>query len=65
MKVWIARDKDKTLAIYSGRPGLSPKKEFFITGNSEDEAFLVPKADPLGEGVTFENSPQEIELVRG
>lgn len=62
MKLWIARDEDGDLFLYNQKPSIlrtgaepwdcfqAPNKEFLNISNE-----LFPK-------VTFENSPQEVEL---
>lgn len=57
MKLWIARDKDGELWLYDTEP---IKNEIFF----DVEAFAVRvKLRPtLFPEVTFENSPQEVEL---
>lgn len=56
MKIWIARDKTGTLAIYKDIPakceyGFLPFNNSYITINRN----LFPS-------VTFENSPQQVEI---
>ena len=63
MKLWIARDEDGDLFLYNQKPYIlktrvdpwdcfqAPNKEFLAIPNE-----LFPE-------VTFENSPQEIELT--
>lgn len=62
MKLWIARDEDGDLFLYNQKPSIlkngvdpwdcfqAPNKEFLAIPNE-----LFPE-------VTFENSPQEIEI---
>jgi hypothetical protein len=64
MKVWIARDSDGDLYVYEYKPKLSTNRRFFTCRDINDDCFEVAKDDPIGEGITFENSPQEIELVK-
>ena len=62
MKLWIARDRDedRTLCVYNNKPKLSEEVsglwvcDKFTTVNT-----LSPDYFPE---VTFENSPQEIEI---
>jgi hypothetical protein len=67
MKVWIARDSDGDgeIYVYEDKPKLSASGRFFVGSSPGEYCFEIPKKDPIGEGITFENSPQEIELVRG
>ncbi|MEE9356455.1 MAG: hypothetical protein V3U75_12770 [Methylococcaceae bacterium] len=64
MKVWIARAKNGALSVF---PGMKPKKfGDYWEGRKQTYNFMVVENDndPIGEGVTFENSPQEIELTK-
>lgn len=56
-KMWIARDKDGTLCIYKGKP--SRYEGFFDNGTNYSTIYLESKLFPE---ITWENSPQEIEL---
>lgn len=65
MKLWIARDPDYSLSIsnckliYAGLiTGWTPSKEYY----NDDTSFHVYIDDKLFPEVTFENSPQEVEL---
>ena len=64
MKVWVARDKNKRLCIFSKKPKLASGRRFFMCSSPGDECFAINHDDPLGEGVTFENSPQQVELIK-
>lgn len=65
MKLWIARDENGELWIFDKKPILVPKDESYSYGffdlckdgewNNKLNASLFPE-------VTFENSPQEVEL---
>lgn len=60
MKMWIARNSDNTLELFKIKP-----KSFYEEGIGQywgggNGLFL--RADSFPE-VTFENSPQEVELV--
>lgn len=64
MKLFIARDKDGTLCLYDKEPKLSEEIEgVWVCGQYGDE-FINIVALPSEDfpEVTFENSPQEIEL---
>lgn len=63
MKVWIARDRDESLNICTHKPQLSVNKKYWLVA-SVGHYIQMHCHDPLGEDITFENSPQEIELVR-
>ena len=57
MKLWIARDKDGTLYVSEEKPQLYV--DYFDT---ELGTFYSEIPSNLFPEVTFENSPQEIEL---
>ena len=59
MKLWIARDMDDTLWLSEGEPYLKEEKGewHFRIGN-----YMILSKEQFPE-VTFENSPQEVELV--
>ena len=60
MKLWIARDEDRTLCVYNNKPTLSKEVnglwvcDKFTTVNTLSSDYFPD--------VTFENSPQEVEL---
>ena len=58
MKLWIARDKDNTLIIFQSKPLLDNKCNWYEILN--EDFMLIPEY--LFPEVTFENSPQEVEL---
>jgi hypothetical protein len=57
MKLWIARDKNGELYLYNTRP---KKLSRFFGYNSGYDSMLLDES--LFPEVTFENSPQEVEL---
>ncbi len=60
MKLWIARDADDTLVLYKTKPW----KRTHIDYNNEfdcDDDFLTIDGKLFPE-VTFENSPQQVEV---
>lgn len=60
MKLYVARDANGELWIYDHKP-IKIKSAFHTDINSEDcSAFQLP--DWFLPEVTFENSPQEVEL---
>lgn len=65
MKLWIARDKSGHIALYKEKPYM--RYDFFTNSclwyydNTSGDYMLLPN-DCLPE-VTFENSPQEVEIV--
>lgn len=58
MKIWIARDKDGMLYLYEDEPKLAYSNAHYFEANSE--CYDLPLG--LFPEVTFENSPQEVEL---
>lgn len=56
MKLWIARDKDGLLYLYDKMPA-KHSEFFYYTGYNE-----IRLDDSMFSEVTFENSPQEVEL---
>lgn len=63
MKLWIARDLDSTLCLYGKKPKLSEEIEGVWVCSQYDELVnVVALPSEYFPEVTFENSPQEIEL---
>lgn len=52
--VWIARDKDGTLAIFKNKPILDTDNDWYSKGK-----FSIVNKDMFPE-VTFENSPKQL-----
>lgn len=60
MRLWIARDEDKFLGLYRTQPILNKERDRY---NEEwDGDYISSLAKSFFPEVTFENSPQEIEL---
>lgn len=59
MKLWIARDKDGMLYLYENKPKIA-----YSNANYFDDDNGVCYNLPIGlfPEVTFENSPQEVEV---
>ena len=57
MKLWIARDKNGTLALFDDVP---KQKDGVFYDPFYDTVWILPKEE--FPEVTFENSPQEVEL---
>jgi hypothetical protein len=57
MKLWIARDKDGYSQLYAEKP---IKKDWYFQCVPFTEKFTI--SHRLFPEVTFENSPQEVEL---
>ena len=63
MKLWIARDKSKSLWLYYDKPVLLPIDNSQYSPFLGDKDILVCELeDTLFPEVTFENSPREVEL---
>lgn len=61
MKLWIARDKNGTLCVFSYKPELYP--EYGNIWGLEDAFYKCIELDSrLFREITFENSPQQVEL---
>ncbi len=58
MKLWIARDKDNELRIFTSKP--YQRYGIFRTEYNNDD-FIFIDSEKFPE-VTFENSPMEIEF---
>ena len=62
MKMWIARNADGILFLYVNKPSLDSNDNMYYTdGDMEDDYLNIDKE--FFPEVTFENSPQEVELV--
>lgn len=57
MKVWVARDKTNDVWFYKEKPHYNMER-----GKFEGKLILMPIEDEIFLEVTFENSPQEVEL---
>ena len=58
MKLWIARDKNNGLYLYTRLPSLDYYGTLF---NADHDEYLMLDEDSFPE-VTFENSPQMVEV---
>lgn len=58
MKLWIARDRDNDLRVFTSRP--YQRNGIFRTEFDNDD-FIFINSD-MFPGLTFENSPQEVEI---
>lgn len=57
-KLWIARDKDGSLYLYSKKP-IKDERMFVTHGGTLDVLQLDKNSHPE---ITWENSPQRIEI---
>lgn len=63
MKFWIARDKDDFLCLYSKEPKLSEEIDgVWVSGQYGMPVEVITLPSKMFSEVTFENSPQELEL---
>lgn len=61
MRLWIARDFDGVLNLYVTKPSLdSNDNMYYADGDMEDDYLNIDKE--LFPEVTFENSPQQVEI---
>lgn len=63
MKLWIARDKDGDLYVYQNKPIKRGLAGLFECQCENEEAEKIEDLHYLFPSVTWENSPQEMELV--
>ena len=57
MKLWIARNENGSLWLFNRKPFLD---EYWVAQGDDAKAYVID--DELFPEVTFENSPQEVEL---
>lgn len=62
MKMWIARDEDGLLNLFFDEPPYKWIDHDIVTWVNDSKNFDVNLDDSLFPEVTFENSPQEVEL---
>lgn len=60
MKLWIARDKDKSLFLYLNRPIIND--DTFTVDWDKPYWWDAQLTDDMFPEVTFENSPQQVEI---
>lgn len=61
MKLWIARDFDGILNLYVDKPLLDSNANMYYLDSNMEDYYLNIDADSFPE-VTFENSPQQVEI---
>ena len=59
--VWIARDKDGTLAMFKNKPILGIDNAWYCKDDNDD--FSIVNQDMFPE-VTFENSPKQLIIKK-
>ena len=64
MKLWIARDIDNILVLFLNKPVCSDSGIWYVPFDSglNPISAIIAKDKTLFPEVTFENSPQEVEL---
>ena len=63
MKLWIARDKDGCLCLYSKKPKLSEEIEgLWVCSQYGDLVEVSVLPSEMFPEITFENSPKEVEF---
>lgn len=61
MKLWIARDFDGYLNLYVNKPSLDSNDNMYYTDSDMEDDYLNIDKESFPE-VTFENSPQQVEV---
>lgn len=61
MKLWIARDYDKELCLYKTKPWKRENTDYHNNEFDCDDDFMIIDSESFPE-VTFENSPQQVEI---
>jgi hypothetical protein len=61
MKLWIARDFDGILRLFVDKPLLDSNDNIYYVDNDMEDDYISINKDSFPE-VTFENSPQQVEL---
>lgn len=63
IKLWIARDKDDSLCLYSKEPKLSEEIDgVWVCGQYGMPVDVIVLPSKMFPEVTFENSPQRVEI---
>lgn len=60
MKLWIARDKDKSLFLYLNKPIIN--NDTFTVDWNKPHWWDAQLTNDMFPEVTFENSPQQVEI---
>lgn len=61
--MWLARDEDRTLYLYSSKPIKREDMNFWDLDEEDGDGYVVNQIDSrLFPEVTYENSPQEIKI---
>ena len=62
MKLWIARDKDGCVNLFQEKPFLSESCKHFYSTQDKMKLKQTNNNRTFLKHITFENSPQEVEL---
>lgn len=62
MKLWIARDKNGDVNLFQEKPFLSETFKHFYSTQSKMKLKQTNNNRTFLKHITFENSPQEVEL---
>lgn len=60
--MWLARDKDRTLYLYSSKPIKREDMNFWDLDEEDRDEYVNQIDSRLFPEVTYENSPQEIKI---
>lgn len=61
MKLWIAKDGDGAIKLFVDKPLLDSNRNIYYVDNDMEDDYISIGRYAFPE-VTFENSPQEVEL---
>lgn len=61
MKFWVARDFDGFLNLYVNKPSLDSNDNMYYTDSDMEDDYINIDKELFPE-VTFENSPQQVEI---
>ena len=62
MKIWIARDKDGDINLFQEKPFLGESGKYFYSTQYKMKLKQTNNNRTFLKHITFENSPQEVEL---
>lgn len=60
--MWLARDEDRTLYLYSSKPIKREDMNFWDLDEEDGDGYVNQIDSRLFSEVTYENSPQEIKI---
>lgn len=62
MKIWIARDKSGEVNLFQEKPFLSESNKYFYSTQNKLKLKQTNNNHTFLKHITFENSPQKIEI---